>query len=257
MFDIFGYRWLNKIRPDYINRDDSHSILVPIKDIVEYFDPFNLPRETKKLIGKTKWRKFIDIIKKLKIKSEDIGYFGSYLMGLQKEDSDLDIVIRGVKNMKKLRRVLDTFSAEVSSDVKKQIDEAIPRYRQIGYNLSKNDFFEMFVRRWAVINKDGDSLKLHFTYKNSEIPKNPLPKNLNQEIILEGKVVDDIGTCFMPRYFILENNKKRYKVLTYFWQFYHAVKIGDLVRVYGVRDKANPKIIILRNPQLHGLQFIK
>lgn len=174
-------------------------------------------------------------------------------MGLQREHSDLDVVIKGVDNMQLLRKKLD----EVPLVSELHITEALDRYEKIGYNFSRNDFPKMIAQRWAVIKKGNDSLKLHFTYRNSEIPTNPLPKKLNHEIILEGKVVNDVGTCFMPRRFTLETNKGIYTVLTYFWQFYHAVKTGDFVRIYGVQNAENSKIVVLRDRRIHGLQFIK
>ena len=254
---------IKNIRPSYIcNKSLPFSILVPEKDVVEYFDPFDDKSITKikKSIEGGKWEKVISSIKKIGIKEKDIGIFGSYLLDLNNKDSDLDILVRGIDNQKIVKKnILEIRKIINAKDGfnKKILRETIIRYNK-DYNLEHNDFIKMLKKRWSLIRKDEEDIfiKIHFTYKNNEIPNFPRGVKIKSSIVLKGIVIDNSDINYMPRKFKVKANYKTYDIYTYFWNFYYCVNTNDKVIIYG--DLCNDdKTIILKDPKNHGIKFNK
>ncbi len=258
--DEFGDNWLYKVKPAYLEKTKlGRAILVPREDIIQTFDPFNLPQETKDEISKTKFAPVLLALKEIGIKDEDIGFIGSYLVGLQNGNSDIDILIRGIQNMQKVKENMNFLRKKIGAvgflDEKRKT-ATLNRYNNV-YNFERNDFEPMLSRRWSTI-RIGDEimLKLLFSYKKEEFSEGLLPDELRGETYIEGRVINDDGVCFMPRHFIIENEKGMFRVLTYFWHFYYCVKKGDKVGIFGSLSK-DGTCIVLHNRKLHGVKYIK
>lgn len=246
--DEFGDIWVNKLKPKYISKtpNGEKAILVPVDDIIEFLDPFDLPEEIRKELEKSKFYPILQAVNKIGVGEKDIGVFGSYLSGMHNDNSDIDIVIRGINNMKLLKSKMDELRSLLQA--KPQLDEVskaatIKKYNEL-YN-KENDFDKMIDCRWSTIKLDDKRvLKLMFNYKQGEKPQNLVPKHLAKEGMLSGIVVDDTGVAFMPRNFIIENEKGQFTVLTYFYNYYFAVKSGNKVQIKGTLSKDGKSLLI-------------
>lgn len=255
--DEFGDVWLPVVKPNYIKETSlGKMILVPDEDIIQVFDPFNLPENIRSKIAQTEFQKVLDVIEDAGIPKEDIGVYGSYLTGFQNQKSDIDIVIRGVENMKlakeNMNKIRKKLGAKEFLDDKKFI-ATIEKYRS-AYSPEKNDFAPRLFRRWSTICLNNFIIKLMFVYKREEVPKNLLPTELTKDVCVEGIVTNDEGTCFMPRHFTIKNEEQEYEVITYFYHFYFAVKQGDKVKIYGALSN-DKKTLFLHNKNNHGILF--
>ena len=148
--------------------------------------------------------------------------------------------------MKLLKSKMDELRSLLQA--KPQLDEVskaatIKKYNEL-YN-KENDFDKMIDCRWSTIKLDDKRvLKLMFNYKQGEKPQNLVPKHLAKEGMLSGIVVDDTGVAFMPRNFIIENEKGQFTVLTYFYNYYFAVKSGNKVQIKGTLSKDGKSLLI-------------
>ena len=254
--DEFGTKWLYKIEPSYIrNNEYGKYILVPKKDIVCSFNPFSteVQKRVRELLKKSIWEELINNLAEL-VPLADIGFIGSFLIGFSTEKSDLDVVVKGKKNFKivkdnfngllKSLKAIDKPSEEI-------IKSSLEKYYKT-YDKDENNFLKMMERRWPTIVTKDYMLKIRFSYKEDEVEEF-VPKIKQEEIIVEGQVMDDVGTNFMPRSFKLKSRNKEYIVETYFWDFTHCVKNGDNIMVKSYLFDNN--LLFLCEPKKHGIKF--
>ena len=204
-------------------------------------------------MNKTKWKELIKILEEL-IPKEDIGFIGSYLIGFQTEKSDIDIVIRGIDNLKKIKENFGYILKKLNATNKLDnylTEISLKKYYNF-YSKEKNDFSKMIENRWATIRTSEYMTKLRFIPNKYEI-KFPEIKNKITDFEINGKVIDDFGTNFMPRFFKITTGNKEYSVLTYFWDYTYCVKIGDKVTINGSLFEKD--IIVINNRKRHGVKF--
>lgn len=253
--DEHGDKWVKYKCPEYIKYDEEGiKMLVPISHIKKYFDPFKISERTRFLIKKTKYYRLISILEKL-IPKEDIGFIGSYLIGFPTEKSDIDIVIRGVENLEIIRNNFDIILRHLNATDKLNEDLlriSLEKYHSI-YNKERNDFLGMIKNRWPTINNNLFMTKLRFVPRDNEIIF-PRPHIKIQEKNVEGVVIDDIGTNFMPRFFRIKSEEGEFVIMTYFWDYTYCVKNKDIVSVSGSLFKEN--IILINDKENHGIKFI-
>lgn len=252
--DEFGGLWLGQIRPDYFVDDDlGPHIIVPNQDIRKWFDPFIVLDETRARLRK-KWPDLISEIEGI-VPREDIGFIGSYLLGFQNEKSDIDMIIRGLNNLNKIRANFKGISERLNSVSwldQHRLETSLKKYHSI-YSEANNNFSEMIGNRWPTIRTNDFMTKLRFAYKDGEEPKIPSLNKKVDEIVVEGRVIDDLGVNFMPRVFRLSSGNEEFNVQTYFWDFTYCVKKGDKIKVKASRFEGNSLFIC--NPSLHGIKF--
>tara|TARA_Y100000310_G_scaffold332096_1_gene407005 strand:- start:1238 stop:2155 length:918 start_codon:yes stop_codon:yes gene_type:complete len=254
IIDEYGNKWVKEKHPGYvINDDEGTKILVPIKNIDKYFDPFAVSKETREIIRKTKWGKLIIILEKL-IPREDIGFIGSYLIGFPTDKSDIDIIIRGLGNLKIIKNKFNNILEEL--DAKPNLEDyltkiSLEKYYNL-YSKEKNDFSKMIENRWATIKTKEYMTKLRFVPKNNEVDFPIVGKKI-KEIEISGKVIDDIGTNIMPRFFNILTEKDKFTVLTYFWDYTYCVKKGDEININGNLFEKN--IILINDRDKDGITF--
>ncbi|NCO11043.1 hypothetical protein CO038_02840 [Candidatus Pacearchaeota archaeon CG_4_9_14_0_2_um_filter_39_13] len=252
--DDFGNKWVKEINPDYVKEEGPNSyILVPEKDIIKIFNPFENSVKIQEKISDTKWNAVLEELKKV-VPKEDIGFIGSYLIGFPNENSDLDIVIRGKDN---LIRVKSSFQQIVNNlNAKNSVDERIMQVSLDKYykmhNEKNNDFRKMVERRWPTIRTNDFMMKIRFTCGDKE-ENFMTKKELNEDFLCSGVVTDDTGTAFMPREFKIETEEGIYRVLTYFWNYTYCVSNGDKLDVRAAKIGEN--LLIIKNRDKHGIKF--
>jgi len=225
------------------------------EDIVVQFDPFSVfARAYAELPALAKL--CIDALCRY-VRQEDIGYIGSRLLGCADERSDMDIVIRGERNLLRMRRSMSDFARDIGGCVgisHEQFGKSIAKYERC-FNKSHNTFARMIANRWptfCVANKLFAKLRFTYDLASDVIPTIPVaPACISRE--LTGIVVDSVGTAMMPRRFILEDGGgTHWQVMTYFWDYSYCVADGDTVTVSGSCDEAM-KVCIIGDTQHHGI----
>lgn len=252
--DEYGEKWVKEFHPEYIIKNDFITqILVPEEDIDKYFNPFEISDEAKEKMKKTKWGNLILVLEEL-IPKEDIGFIGSYLIGFPTEKSDIDILIRGLDNLRKIKENLDYILRKLNAtnDLGESLTKiSLEKYYGF-YSKDKNNFSKMIKNRWPTIRTPEYMTKLRFTPKDNEIDF-PILKDRLSNIEIKGNVIDDLGINFMPRFFKIKTNQVEYTIVTYFWDYAYCVKKGDEVIVNG--DLFENNIIAINNKTNHGVKF--
>ncbi len=252
-----------KMHPHYKHNLIPYNIpLVPLKEIVEIYQPQNKIRDFLQNEKNTIWIKIFKAINEIsKVPKKDIGIFGSYLINLSqntqnKQIKDIDFVIYGIKNYIKLKNKFD--------DLLKFLKYRHISKRHIAYHKKKfgskfnpeiNSFEKTLSRKWSAIQiKKGLLSTIRFVYKNNEIPPNPIMTAPRNKIQIIGQVINDFGTNFMPRTFLMKKNNKIYQIVTYFWGFQEAVREKDQVLITGDLHKDNQTISI--DSIDHGIRIL-
>lgn len=242
----FGRKYRKDVKEIIRNSELPKSALrVPAKDIVEVFKPRdafkNFLAESKDSI----WRKIALAFIEEGIPFDDIGIFGSYLVGLAEKDGgglikDIDFLIYGLANFRKLRdgsfeKIREKLGlGRISEDHIKWHAKKYGQYFEPG----PTNFQETLKRKWPSLQiAPGILSTVRFVYKENEVPPDPVTSAPFEEIIIRGKVIKDEGIHFMPRVFEISSANQIFRVVTYFWAFYCAVKEGDEVEITGTLHK--------------------
>jgi len=110
--DFYGpYEFLRKYRPEYLNDVAPYLHLVPKVDITEILKPeLELPVIAERATNK-RVKRIYEFLSRF-IRKERIGITGSFLCGLNAEESDIDLVIYGRENFKMAREVITDASGQ-------------------------------------------------------------------------------------------------------------------------------------------------
>lgn len=231
-----------KLYPYYRHKFIPRNIpLVPKNEIIETFKPREKLKDFLKKEKGTIWFKIYQAISEIGgVPSKDIGIFGSYLIELSHntkgdQAKDIDFVIYGIDNCLKIKNKIEEILNFLGA---KHISEDHINYHQqkfgAEFNPRINSFKKTLARKWSAIQiAKGLLATIRFVYQDYEIPPNPLSSSVKKPAQVEGMVIDDFGTNFMPRVFSIQKNNKTYRVVTYFWGFQEAVKNGDRTLITG------------------------
>lgn len=260
--DVYNER-LFRLLPDYKNTEiPKFAAKVPRDRIIEIFKPREALRTFLKNHKKTLWTELVFSFRDLAgIPLEDIGIFGSHLVGLSHNRSDnlqkdIDFAIYGLENFYRLKSSIEKirnkfgFSKISPSHIKWHT-------KKYGQSLSKEatNFPKTLKRKWSSLQIAEELLTtVRFVYKKDEIPPNPIISPELKEIEVEGIVTDPDGTNFMPRVFKIKSNEKTFTIVSYYWAFQSPVKIDDGVRITGMLHQ-DEKVISLDSPH-HGIKII-
>lgn len=251
------------IHPEYQHADiPSNTPLIPRNHVIEVFQPKERVPEFLEQEKNTVWHNiFMYLTTSLDIPKDDIGIFGSYLVGLHKnamgsQIKDIDFVIYGLENLFKVRegieRLLQHFGFTHISN------EHIRYHMQkfgILFDPSINSFDKTSANKWSSIQiKPGLLATLRFVYKLEEVPPNPITSDISKLIQIEGVVEDDIGTNFMPRVFTIHAAGSLYTIVNYFWAFQSCVKKGDQCLITGNLHKDGKVISV--DAASHGIKIV-
>ena len=251
------------IHPEYRHGGvPSNTPLVPRDHIVEIFEPRKRIKSFLKQENETVWHKIFSYLTDvLKIPKDDIGIFGSYLVGLHKNQDgrqikDVDFAIYGLTNFFKVRQgienLLHYFGFTHISD-----DHIRYHTQKFGtlFNSGVNSFEKTLANKWSSIQiKPGLLNTLRFVYKPEEMPNNPVTSEIAGSIQIEGVVEDEIGTNFMPRIFIIKSGDRKFRIVTYFWAFQSCVKNGDYCLITGNLHKDEETISV--DTSAHGIKIL-
>ncbi|MBZ9578459.1 nucleotidyltransferase domain-containing protein [Patescibacteria group bacterium] len=248
---------ISKLHPDYLpEASDLHryGVLVLTQDIITHYTPQSKMKECwdGEIFKGTKWENLILSINEIgQVPIEDIGIYGSFLVGLGRETSDIDLVIYGRENLSKLRKKFDLILK--NAKIKKATDEQ-RLLKSEGWSeycpIDVNRIFKIEKRKWSRVNIYGEeTMCIRFVYKKNEIPPNPITTPPIKEIKTKGEVLDSTGTHFCPRIAKVKIDDKVFDIITYYWLFFSCVYEGDVVEIFGnYRKDGRREYITLDKP---------
>jgi predicted nucleotidyltransferase len=249
-----------KLHSEYLPRSDElnkYGVLVPVSHIVNHYLPRVKTKECleNKYFRETKWGKFILSLNKiLGISIKDIGIYGSTLIGLKKDLSDVDLVIYGKENLLKLKKNFDLIlrKNELKKISKKQLYYFI-KHKKLDqyYPFSTEQILKIFQRRWSGIYINGDIMFIRFVYKENEIPENLYYLTPPIDTMkVKGRVIDSLGSHFIPRVIKVKVGEKLFEVVSYYWIFFSCVLDGEEVEIFGNYRRNNKReFITLDEPE--------
>jgi predicted nucleotidyltransferase len=243
--ESFDRSLISSLHPEYISSDpvrkDEPSVFVPITDIATHYKPEDKMQQAWRdgILKNTIWENLIAAMHDCaQIPIADIGIFGSYLVDLNTPESDIDVVVYGIDNVKKLR---SNFEKIINKPKLGRLDDEnlldAAKWHSNNYKVSVDRIFRMTKRQWSRI-RCGDTRQfIKFAYKQDEIPGNIITTPPLTEIKMNGIVADAFGTHFSPRIAKIETNGKIIDIATYFWSWSSCVADGDDVEIFGYLRK--------------------
>lgn len=185
------------------------------------------------------WKSIYNYLLEIGITFQDIGIFGSTLIGFPLI-KDVDFVVYGIDNLKLLKNNMHKLKADLGfTDItKKHIRyQANDKYCKF-HNPNTNSMKKTLMNKWSSIQiKDGLLTTIRFAFKQDEITDAFKfdHNDGNKEVCLEGSVIEDFYTNFCPRIFKVRNKDGTHTIKTYYWLYQACVKNGDRVLVRGRR----------------------
>lgn len=239
-----GRKYRKEVKEVYRNPEIPKSAArIPLDDIVEVFKPRLAFERFLAESENSVWRKIALAFHEIAgIPLNDMGIFGSYLVGLAGKENggpikDIDFLIYGLENFRKLRnggfkKIQENLGfGPISQNHIKWHVEKYGKYFEPGLT----NFSETLKRKWPALQIGPGLLStVRFIYKKDEIPPDPLSSPPAGKISVRGKVQEAEKVHFMPRVFEILSSGKIFRVVTYFWALYCAVKEGDEVEITGV-----------------------
>ena len=215
--------------------------LVPELEITKVFRPGKIIKKFKKEFTNTIWRDIFEAIKSVGVNEKDIGIFGSYLVGLYKKTDgklakDIDFLVYGEENCLILQKNFDLIIKKTGLKNISQNHINYESQKLGGVFIQKNNSFELtLANKWSSVQVgDGILTTIRFVKMEHETGVNPVIRNpMIGGKKIRGIVIDDFSCNFVPRFFKIFDGKKVWKILTYFWVYHQAVRVGEVVEVCG------------------------
>ena len=186
------------------------------------------------------WRKFAEVLNYIGIRDDDIGIFGSYLIGFDIV-KDIDFIIYGKDNLKKY---LDNKKL-INSKLK--VTNISPEH--IDYQCNKfKDYFatETDIRKVISRNITGIQIKKGVLSTPRFIDKNytNIPFDNGKREILNLKVVDGTNTLMIPRRAKVLYNEEEYELISPIWKYEGFLRKKDNIIVRGCLLKEKKQIVL-------------
>ena len=245
--DDEGDRYNPLLDKTYV-RKLSESIEVPL-DYKQAFYPRQFYRQHKKELYGV-WRKYVDVLNSIGIADENIGIFGSPLVGFPLK-KDVDFVLYGRQALLTYYEYNDYIKEQTSTTfiTQEHIEYQVKKYSSM-YN-EKMDLRKIIERNWSGIQVGKGVLSTpRFIVEDKMI----VPGEVGKDKIITCKVIYGLESACMPRYALVEYAGKEYNLYTPFWLLQSFARKGDILRISGNVDEVN-KNIVLTNRK-HWIEYM-
>lgn len=227
------------------------------KDIIEKYDPLKFVKNREYLHLKYNFNKYVQAIIEaistfFDINIADIGIEGSILLNCYKNNSDIDILVFGKNNAKKIQRNFVNFGKynNISLFNSKQSIEYVKKRKNCGYGENIELMKKQFERRYYgfIFDKQFSIVCVPYESDSGYI-------DLNRKIAFDGifegvlTIIDDDNSCMIPSvYHGVDFKNKKYTIEIYNHYGINQVRKNEKVFVKGKKYKKcsdNSMIIIL------------
>lgn len=235
----------------YIKDNDNNGILEVPKKYKRLFNPREFYKNNKCNLEGI-WLDYVNVLNEIGIEDNDIGIFGSYLIGFD-ITKDVDFSIYGKDNLYRYYENIEYIKSRLNvSSISEEHAEHQYNKHKVKFS-EKCDLKEIITRNWSGIELDNGVLSTP-RFIDLEYMSIPQKRGVDKEV--EVKVLEGISTAMLPRVAIVTYNNEEYKVLSTLWKFQSFAHVGDACRLYGNVDETK-KIIILDDNKYYINYLIK
>ena len=181
------------------------------------------------------------------------GLFGSWALGMNTPDSDIDLVVYNGKTFEQFFQDLQSQEVQQALNIlpssEEQLQEYSVRYaNQFRISISEAEYLAKLRTRFIVELENGSNLKIGFSstftpddYGNFETI---LGAKKMGKIETEGIAVETAHSASMPREYTIEIEGKQTKVIAIQWTLRRLVQQGDRVKIKGTLRTKNGREFI-------------
>ncbi len=234
-----GVKYNNITKKKYIKHSQKGFEIIPaFKKIYSASEFYKNHKD--KLTGV--WKCYVDVLNEIGIQDNDIGIFGSYLIGFD-ITKDVDFVIYGKKNLNLYYKYNDY--------IKKRINASYITQKHIKYQYEKHkqnysekcDLLEIISRNWSGVQIcDGVLSTPRFVDRENQIS----PTSGEKEVV-RVKVISGFSSAMLPRVADVLYNGQKYKLITNVWKYQSFAKDGDVIECLGVVNEEKKTIYLSDN----------
>lgn len=235
--DSNGDRYNNITKRNYSKKKSKEIIKIP--KYKKVFSPRKFYRNNKNNLNGV-WKEYVEVLNEIGIKDNDIGIFGSYLVGFDTV-KDIDFSIYGVNNLKKYLKNKDY--------INKKLNVTNITEEHINYQCDKfKDFFPKETDGRKIISRNITGIQVKkgvlstprfIDKKNIVIPKD---NGIKKELSL--KVIDSLKTSMYPRVAKVLYNNEEYELITPIWKYESFLRDDDNIIVRGTIHEKEKKIVL-------------
>lgn len=232
-------RYNNITKKSYIKCDDKKGIIEVPSKYKRIFKPRDFYLTNKRNL-KGIWKAYVDVLNEIGISDDNIGIFGSYLIGFD-IIKDVDFIIYERDNLHKYYNNINYIREKL------KVTSISEEHTEYQYNKHKDkfnekcDLKEIISRNWSGIQLDNGVLSTP-RFIDTKNTNTPTKKGIDR--LIKVKVLEGFYSVMLPREAVVEYNNETYKVFSTLWKFQSFAHTGDIIKVFGNVDKEN-KLIIL------------
>lgn len=223
----------------YIKDNDNNGIMNVPTTYKMIFKPRNFYKEHKRDLEGI-WKSYVLALNEIGIGDDDIGIFGSYLIGFDIE-KDVDFVIYKRSNLDRYYKNIDYIKKKcnVTSITKEHIEYQYNKHK-VKFN-NECDLMEIISRNWSGIELSNGVLS---TPRFIDINKMSIPLKKGKDKVIKIKVKEGLTSAMLPRIAKVEYNKEEYVIYSTLWKFQSFAHANDVLEVFANVDEKNKIIII-------------
>jgi predicted nucleotidyltransferase len=241
----------NFITKKYYIKDNDNEGIIPIPiNYKQIFKPKEFYLKNKcNLFGI--WKRFVEVLNNIGIDDQNIGIFGSYLIGFPIE-KDVDFVIYRLENLYLYYKNNEKIKKELSADF---ISNEHIEYQYNKHKVkfpSECDLKEIISRNWSGLQIKKGVLS---TPRFIDSAKTVIPDKQGEDKVIQVEVCEGFTTAFLPRVAKVIYKREIYNMVSSLWKFQSFARNGDIMNVYGNIDEDN-KVIILDDNKYY-INYIK
>lgn len=187
------------------------------------------------------WKKFALALNNIGIKDNNIGVFGSYLVGFD-VIKDVDFVVYGSRALKNCYKNIENINAQLGATniSEKYVQYQYEKFKSF-YN-PKTSLKKIISYNWAGVQVDKILSTIRFILpKKQTIPQIDAGKRKIVGVVLDGV----FSACF-PRMAKIKVNDEIYDVITPLWKLQSFAVDGEKLEIFASVDD-NKKIILIKD----------
>lgn len=197
------------------------------------------------------WKKYINVLNKIGISDNNIGIFGSYLIGFD-IIKDVDFVIYGMDNLKKYYEYNDYIKNKLNANYISE-EHILEQYNKHKNRFPKEcDLKKIIAHNWSGIMLENNVLSTprFIDYNNYIIPKK---EGIDTEIRVT--VTEGLYSSLLPRVAKVLYNDIEYTVISSIWKYQSFAYKDDELLIYANVDH-NKKLIII-DEDYYYIKYLK
>lgn len=197
------------------------------------------------------WKDYVNILNEIGISDNDIGIFGSFLIGFD-IIKDVDFVIYGIDNLERYYQHNDYIKNKLNANYISN-EHILEQYNKHKNRFPKEcDLKEIISRNWSGIMLENNVLSTpRFIDRNNYI----IPSKNGIDSKIQVKVVDSLSSSLLPRIAKVLYDNSEYTVISSIWKYQAFAHKNDELLIYGNVDH-NKKLIII-DEDYYYIQYIK